>query len=81
MKRFALALLVSCLPLFVAAQLSLPVPGGIPSGTGAGVHGANSPFAPLPARTDVVPWSLLTDVKTRNEKNRILPVLFRDRPR
>ena len=74
MKRFALALLVSCLPLFVAAQLSPPVPGGIPSGTGAGVHGANSPFAPLPARTDVVPWSLLTDVKTRNEKNRILPV-------
>ena len=31
-------------------------------------------FAPLPQRSDVVPWSVLTDVKTRTEKNRILPV-------
>jgi hypothetical protein len=38
------------------------------------VHGANSPFAPLAPRNDVVPWSVLTDVKTKNEKNRILPV-------
>ncbi len=46
----------------------------LPAGQGAGVHGANSPFAPLAPRGDVVPWSVLTDVKTRNEKNRILPV-------
>ncbi|MEO8023704.1 DUF3299 domain-containing protein [Polaromonas sp.] len=72
------------------AQLSSPVPPGskpaagtgkaapggleLPAGQGAGVHGANSPFAPLAARGDVVPWSVLTDVKTKNEKNRILPV-------
>lgn len=56
------------------AQLSPPVAGGIPSGTGAGVHSPNSPFAPLPARSDVVPWSVLTAVKTKTEKNRILPV-------
>ena len=52
------------------ADQTLPVP----MGTGAGVHGANSPFAPLEARADVVPWSVLTDVKTKNVKNRILPV-------
>ena len=28
------------------AQLSSPMP-GVPAGSGAGVHGANSPFAPL----------------------------------
>jgi len=52
------------------------LPGSIDgvAGQGAGVHGANSPFAPLPQRSDVVPWSVLTDVKTKNEKNRILPV-------
>ncbi|MDO9359355.1 MAG: DUF3299 domain-containing protein [Polaromonas sp.] len=52
------------------------LPGSIDgvAGQGPGVHGANSPFAPLPQRTDVVPWSVLTDVKTKNEKNRILPI-------
>jgi uncharacterized protein len=47
---------------------------GIPMGTGAGVHGANSPFAPIKERADVLPWSVLTEVKTKTEKNRILPV-------
>ena len=46
----------------------------VPVGQGPGVHGANSPFPPLSARDDVVPWSVLTAVKTKNEKNRILPV-------
>lgn len=46
----------------------------LPAGQGAGVHGANSPFAQLAARDDVVPWSVLTAVKTKNEKNRVLPV-------
>ena len=50
----------------------------LPAGQGAGVHGANSPFAPLAERNDVVPWSVLTAVKTKNEKNRILPVFTRD---
>ncbi|MDP3247387.1 MAG: DUF3299 domain-containing protein [Polaromonas sp.] len=52
------------------------LPGSIDgvAGKGAGVHGANSPFAPLVPRDDVLPWSVLTDVKTKREKNRILPV-------
>lgn len=60
-----------------AAGKAAPAPLGsidLPAGQGAGVHGANSPFAPLAPRSDVVPWSVLTDVKTKNEKNRILPV-------
>ncbi len=46
----------------------------VPGGKGAGVHGAFSPYAPLTPRMDVIAWSMLTDVKTKNEKNRILPV-------
>jgi hypothetical protein len=61
-------------PLGALAQLGSPIAGGVPSGTGAGVHSPNSPFAPLPQRTDVLPWSTLTEVKTRTEKNRVLPV-------
>jgi hypothetical protein len=49
-------------------------PGGLPSGQGAGVHSPLSPFAPLPKRSDVVPWSVLTDVETRIENRRIVPV-------
>ena len=56
-----------------AQTLSSPI-AAPPAGTGAGTHGAGSPFAPLQARADVIPWSVLTDVKTRTEKNRILPV-------
>jgi hypothetical protein len=67
---FALAL-----PWAAMAQLSSPIAGAsVPAGTGAGVHSPNSPFAPLQERNDVVPWSVLTDVKTKVEKNRILPV-------
>lgn len=43
------------------------------AGTGPGVHSPNSPYAPLPERGDVVPWSTLTTVKTKVVKNRILP--------
>ena len=56
------------------AQTTLDSPiSGVPLGQGAGVHGANSPYAPLAERSDVLPWSLLTAVKTKTEKNRILP--------
>jgi uncharacterized protein len=47
---------------------------GVPQGQGAGVHSPNSPFAPLPKREDVLAWSLLTAITTKNEKNKILPV-------
>ena len=78
----ATAGLALCLGGTVVAQvLSSPLgtpPAGLGSGTGtgtgAGTHGAGSPFAPLQARNDVIPWSVLTDVKTRTEKNRILPI-------
>lgn len=57
------------------AQLSSPMgSAGIPMGTGAGVHSPNSPFAPLQDRADVLPWSVLTAVKTKVQKNRVLPV-------
>lgn len=54
-----------------AGSAALP---NIPMGQGAGVHGANSPFPALVERSDAVPWSVLADIKTKNEKNRILPV-------
>ena len=69
MKK-SLALLAAVL---IAASAGAQINGQVPVGTGAGIHDPNSPFAPLPARSDVVPWSVLTDVKTRAEKNRILP--------
>lgn len=47
---------------------------GAPAGQGAGVHGANSPIAPLAARDDVIAWSVLTAVKTRTVNNRVVPV-------
>ncbi len=68
MKLATIALLGA---LTTAAVLAQPV--DLPAGTGPGVHGANSPFAPLSDRADVVPWSVLTAVKTRPEKNRLLP--------
>ena len=46
----------------------------LPSGQGPGVHGANSPFPPLVARDDVLPWSVLTAVKAKKVKTRFLPV-------
>ncbi|APW38220.1 hypothetical protein RD110_14270 [Rhodoferax koreense] len=45
----------------------------LPMGSGPGMHSPNSPFAPLKERADIVPWSVLTGVKTRNDKNRLLP--------
>lgn len=62
----------------VQAQLDAPVQGGLPAGSGAGVHSPQSPFPPLKDRGDVLPWSQLTNVKTRVEKNRVLPVFPAD---
>lgn len=68
MKR-AVALVALLVAASVGAQSNTPVP----MGTGPGVHSPNSPFPPLPARADVVPWPALTAVKTRVENNRVLP--------
>jgi uncharacterized protein len=68
----ALCFALAALPA-AAQTLSSPI-AGAPAGKGAGTHGAGSPFAPLEPRNDVIPWSVLTDVKTKTEKNRILPV-------
>ncbi len=70
MSTKLMALLLGLASCVAQAQLSSP----LPVGTGAGVHSPDSPFAPLPQRADVVPWSVLTAVTTRTEKNRILPV-------
>ncbi|QDL55145.1 DUF3299 domain-containing protein [Rhodoferax aquaticus] len=70
----ACAVVVFTLPMVATAQLSSPMGGAIPAGTGAGVHSPNSPFAPLVDRADVLPWSVLTTIKTKVEKNRVLPV-------
>ena len=68
------ALCAALVPLAGLAQLSSPIEGALPGGTGPGVHSPNSPVAPLPQRADVLPWSVLTDVKTRVFKNRVYPV-------
>lgn len=74
-------LLLACL-LALGAQaqtLQQPALPSVPMGTGAGVHSPDSPFAPLPKRSDVVPWSLLTDVQTKADaKNRLLPNFKKD---
>jgi hypothetical protein len=64
-----LSLAMGLLPVGVQAQLSSP----LPAGSGPGVHSPNSPFAPLPERPDVLAWSLLSSVKSKLTKTRILP--------
>lgn len=54
--------------------LSSPMPGTAPTGSGAGYHSPNSPIAPLPQRSDVVPWSVLSDLTKKTTKDGILPV-------
>jgi uncharacterized protein len=62
------------------AAASAPAPSalGVPAGQGAGVHSPDSPFAPLQERADTVPWSVLTSIKTKTEKNKITPVFTMD---
>jgi uncharacterized protein len=68
--KFIAIALASCVSL-ASAQLSSPIAG---AGTGAGVHSPNSPFKPLAERADVLSWTVLTDVKTKNIKGNIVPV-------
>lgn len=75
MKKIAVLVLATSL---AAGAAWAELPAGVPQGTGAGVHSPLSPFPPLQERGDVVPWSLLTAVTTKNEKNRLLPVFNKD---
>ena len=70
----ATAGLAMCLGSVAIAQTLSPPIVAPPAGTGAGVHGAGSPYEPLQPRHDVLAWSVLTEVKTKVDKNRILPV-------
>lgn len=45
----------------------------VPMGTGAGYHSPNSPFKPLVERSDVIAWPVLTSVKTKLVKGRLIP--------
>jgi uncharacterized protein len=83
--RSTASLLFLCLTGVSGAQtLSSPLPPGAAAspppvaphvqGQGAGVHSPQSPIAPLPKRSDVVAWSTLTDITTKVEKKRIVPV-------
>jgi len=75
MHQIAIVVLACALTAGPAgAQLASPVP----QGSGAGVHSPDSPIAPLPQRGDVVPWSLLTTVATRTEKNKLVPVFTQE---
>ena len=72
--KYAAVLVAACLAFATQAQQ----PPAVPMGTGPGVHSPNSPFAPLPQRTDVVSWELLTTVQTKTEKNKLLPVFSKE---
>lgn len=61
------------------ATLSSPLPAGsvqgLPAGSGAGWHSPDSPIAPLPQRSDVLPWSVLADLGKKSAKDgSLLPV-------
>lgn len=60
-----------------ASSGSLPA-GSLPAGSGPGVHSPNSPFAPLADRGDVIPWSVLTSLKTKTDNKKIVPVFTMD---
>jgi len=69
------SLMLGAIATISHAQLSSPMgDGGVPMGTGAGHYSANSSFPPLEERADVLPWSVLTNVKTKVEKNTVQPV-------
>jgi hypothetical protein len=74
MRKVTAGLVCVAAAAMAMAQASPLIAGGIPAGSGPGVHSPDSPYAPLPQRADVVAWSVLTAVKTRVEKNRLLPV-------
>jgi len=80
--RAGFSLMLFCVAPAFAQVLSSPL-GSLPassaapplaSGQGPGVHSPLSSFAPLKPRDDIVPWSVLTDVKTKLVNRRSTPV-------
>lgn len=60
-----------------AAPLSSPLggpAGALPAGEGAGYHSPQSPIKPLTQRSDVVPWSSLSNLTKKTLATRIEPV-------
>jgi hypothetical protein len=72
--KYAVLVLAAVL---AAPALAQPAP-AVPQGSGAGVHSPDSPIAPLPKRSDVVPWSLLTAITTKTDKNKVVPVFGKE---
>lgn len=68
--RLLFVLLLATFAAAAHAQLSSP----LPPGSGPGIHSPLSPIAPLVDRVDVVSWSMLTDVGTKMQNKRFLPV-------
>ena len=64
-------------PTAAAAPAAAPS-SGPPAGSGPGVHSPNSLFAALVDRGDVIPWSVLTSLKTRTDNKKIVPVFSMD---
>ena len=74
-------MLVVCAPAWAqapaadgAGRLSPPMGASLPSADGAGYHSPQSPIQPLPQRSDVVPWSSLSNLTKKTLKTRIEPV-------
>jgi len=59
--------------LVLAAGTAFAQPLSPPLGQGPGYHDPRSAFKPLVDRDGVVPWSLLSSVTTKIEKNRSVP--------
>lgn len=73
LSTLVISAVLGVLPMAVLGQVAA-ASAPLVAGSGPGVHGPNSPFPPLEERADVLSWSMLTDVKTKVEKNRILPI-------
>ena len=76
LHQFGVKSLLGCLTALALAVSATAWAQGIalPAGSGPGVHGANSPFEQIKERADVLPWSMLTEVKIKAQNNKLLPV-------